>query len=149
MGTCISAGRRRWQDTYAAACRANLDTVEGWLTDFPDTQFIFYLSPYSVLHWDKVQRTGATEATLAALDMTMKELTAYDNAEVHCFLADFDTITNLDHYADHIHSAGQVTYAMACAMPEGTYRVDGETYPEVLDALREFVVHYDYESIFS
>ena len=62
-------------------------------------------------------------------------------------MADFPVITDLDNYADHLHVAGKVTYAMAQAMPTGQYRLTAENRAEVLDGLREFVVHYDYDGI--
>ena len=42
-----------------------------------------------------------------------------------------------------------MTYQMSRAMPEGTYRLTAENRAEVLDALREFVVHYDYDKIWA
>ena len=38
---------------------------------------------------------------------------------------------------------------MAQAMPTGQYVLTAETCAEVLDGLRDFVVHYDYDSIFN
>ena len=121
----------------------------GWLEEHPDTDFIFFFSPYSILFWDKMDRLGETDAMLTMLDEATKTLLAYDNAEIQFFMADFPVITNLDNYADHIHVAGRVTYQMSRAMPEGTYRLTAENRAEVLDALREFVVHYDYDKIWA
>ena len=129
------------------ACRENLAVVTGWLENHRDTQFVFYFSPYSVLFWDKMQRLGETEAMFRLLDETVRTLLPYDNAEIVCFLDDMAVITDLDNYADHIHVAGRVTYAMAEVMPGGAWTLTEENYRTRLDALREFVVNYDYESI--
>ena len=75
-------------------------------------------------------------------------LLPYENAELHCFLDDMDVILDLDNYADHIHAAGRVTYAMAEALPGGAYRLTPENARQRLDALHEFVVNYDYEPLF-
>ena len=40
-----------------------------------------------------------------------------------------------------------MTYRMAQAMPSGQYRLTAENRAEVLDGLRDFVVHYDYDEI--
>lgn len=134
-------------DAFLKVCQENLEVVEGWLREYPDTEFVFYYSPYSILFWDKMQRLGETDAMFEMLKYATGELLRYDNAEVQCFLTDTDIITDLDNYADHIHVAGRITYRMAQAMPEGTYRLTAENYESKLDALREFVVNYDYESI--
>ena len=79
---------------------------------------------------------------------TAETLLPYENAELHCFLDDMDVILDLDNYADHIHAAGRVTYAMAEALPGGAYRLTPENARQRLDALHEFVVNYDYEPLF-
>ena len=134
-------------DAFLENCRENLSVVTGWLTEHPDTRFVFFFSPYSILAWDKMQRTGETEAMLTMLDEATETLLNYDNAELQFFMADFPVITDLDNYADHLHVAGKVTYAMAQAMPTEQYRLTAENRAEVLDGLREFVVHYDYDGI--
>ena len=136
-------------DAFLAAGRENLAYVTGWLEDHPDTEFLFYFSPYSILFWDKMDRLGQAEAMLTLLEEATATLLAYPNAELHFYMADPDIITDLDAYADHIHMAGAVTYRMAQAMPTGEYRLTAENRTEVLDGLRTFVVNYDYESIFN
>ena len=96
-----------------------------------------------------MNQLGQTEAMLTLLQETVETLLQYDNAELQFFMADTEVITNLENYADHIHVAGRVTYRMAQAMPTGQYRLTKETYVEVLDGLRDFVVHYDYEQIWA
>ena len=136
-------------DAFLENSRANLERVTGWLEQYPDTEFIFFFSPYSILFWDKMNQLGQTEAMLTLLQETVETLLQYDNAELQFFMADTEVITNLQNYADHIHVAGRVTYRMAQAMPTGQYRLTKETYVEVLDGLRDFVVHYDYEQIWA
>ena len=128
---------------------ANLQAVTGWLERYPDTEFIFYFSPYSILFWDKMDLLGETEAVFAMLDEVTETLLGYDNAELQFFMDDLEVITNLDNYADHIHVAGRGTYQMSRAMNTGEYRLTAENRRERLDALREFVVNYDYAGIFA
>lgn len=134
-------------DFFQDSCRAHLAEVTQWLEDYPDTEFLFFFSPYSILFWDRADRLGETEAVFAALEETAQTLLRYENAELQFFMGETDVITNLDNYADHIHVAGRVTYRMAEAMPGGEYRLTEENYREKLDALREFVVDYDYRGI--
>ena len=135
------------QDAFLQNARENLSVVTAWLEQHPDTEFIFYFSPYSILFWDKMDRQGQTQAMLALLEETTETLLRYDNAELQFFMADEAVITNLDNYADHIHVAGKVTYRMAEAMPTGEYRMTAENRMEMLDALRQLVVNYDYDQI--
>ena len=136
-------------DYFRESYLANLREVTGWLEEYPDTEFIFYFSPYSILFWDKMDRLGETEAVLAMLDEVTEVLLGYDNAELQFYMDDLEVITDLDNYADHIHVAGRVTYQMSKAMNTGEYRLTAENRRERLDALYRFVVNYDYESIFA
>jgi len=136
-------------DHFLANCEENLDIVTAWLDRHPDTTYTFFFSPYSILSWDRYQRDGELEAMLTMLEYTVERLLPYENAELQFFMADYDTITDLDNYADHLHVAGRVTYEMARTMPEGKWLLTAENRAEVLDGLREFVVHYDYERIFN
>ena len=136
-------------DYFLENCEANLAVVTNWLETHPDTTFTFFFSPYSILAWDRYQRNGELEAMLTMLDYATEVLLRYDNAELQFFMADYDSITNLDNYADHLHVAGRVTYEMARTMPEGKWLLTAENRAEVLDGLRHFVVHYDYERIFN
>jgi hypothetical protein len=129
--------------------RANLAVVTEWVEAHPDTEFIFWFSPYSILFWDKMERTGMTDAMLTLLDEAARTLLAYDNVELQFFMTAYSAITDLNNYSDHIHVAGRVTYEMAESMPKGTYRLTEENREETLDGLRDFVVNYDYDRIFA
>ena len=135
------------EDAFLENARANLAIVTGWMEQHPDTEFIFYFSPYSILFWDKMDRQGETEAMLKLLEETTETLLQYENALLQFFMADEAIITDLDNYADHIHVAGKVTYRMAEAMPAGAYRMTAENRAEMLDGLRQLVVNYDYDEI--
>jgi len=133
------------EDVFLENARANLAIVTGWMEQHPDTEFIFYFSPYSILFWDKMDRQGETEAMLKLLEETTETLLQYNNAQLQFFMADEAIITDLDNYADHIHVAGKVTYRMAEAMPAESYRMTAENRVEMLDGLRQLVVNYDYD----
>lgn len=135
------------EDAFFDICDENLAVVETWLTEHPNTEFIFYYSPYSILFWDKMERQGRTDAMFAVLKHATEALLAYDNVKIQCFLTDIDIITDLDNYADHIHVAGRVTWKMSKAMAGTEHLLTLENYEAKLDALREYVVNYDYESI--
>ena len=135
------------EDAFFDICDENLAVVETWLTEHPNTEFIFYYSPYSILFWDEMERQGRTDAMFAVLKHATEALLAYDNVKIQCFLTDIDTITDLDNYADHIHVAGRVTWKMSKAMAGTEHLLTLENYEAKLDALREYVVNYDYESI--
>ena len=134
-------------DAYFAACDENLAVVERWLAEFPDTEFTFFFSPYSILYWDMVIRQGELDARLAALERAIVRLSAYDNVTLCFFMDRQEIITDLDNYMDYIHVSEEVNRGLAEEMIRGESRIDGENCVPVLAALEEFVRSYDYDSI--
>lgn len=54
-------------DAYLSAAEENLDVVCAWLEEHPNTQFIIWFPPYSILYWDKMTREGTADAILSAV----------------------------------------------------------------------------------
>lgn len=134
------------KDALLPEAEKNLAVVESYLKVHPDTQFTFYLAPYSILFWDMTIRTGKLDATLEMQREVMEKLTAYPNAEVFYFMDRYDLITDLDRYGDHIHYSpevsGELVQELACGTPIAKEDIEGR-----LKALRSFVCSYDYDAI--
>lgn len=136
-------------EAYLAAAEANMDVVCGWAEVHPDTQFVVWFPPYSVLYWDQVNRLGKTEAILTAIEYACGRLLTYDNVMVVSFLNAQDFITNLRNYTDHIHYSGGTAAWMSRKMLAGQWQYYPESYPGQVNELREFVSNYDYEALFN
>lgn len=135
-------------DAYLAAAEKNMDMICGWAQAHPDTQFVVWFPPYSILYWDQANRRGTTEATLAAIEYASGRLLGCDNVTVVSFLNARDIITNLDNYTDHIHCSTKVTKWMASKMMAGQWRYWPKSYPNQVNELREFVASYDFDALF-
>lgn len=135
-------------DAYLEAAEENLDVVCSWVEEHPDTRFKIWFPPYSILYWDKSIREGTAEAVLAAVEYAGQRLLAYDNVELYSFLQDYEVITDLNNYTDHIHCSGGVTYYVAQSVMGGAAPMTAETLHEELAQLRQFVIDYDYTAIF-
>lgn len=133
---------------YLPAARANVDVVCGWAERYPDTRFIVWFPPYSILFWDQAARQGRTQALLNAVEYAWGRLLAHDNVVVVSFLNAQDIITDLDNYTDHIHCSSTVTAWMANKLAAESWRIWPEAYQGQMNELREFVTGYDYDAIF-
>ena len=135
-------------DAYLSAAEANMDVICGWIEEHPDTQFVVWFPPYSILYWDQAIRLGTTEAILTAIEYACGRLLVWDNVMVVSFLNAQDVITNLQNYADHIHYSGSTAAWMSRKMLAGQWRYWLDSYPGQVNELREFVNSYDYDAIF-
>ena len=132
-------------DAYAASTTANLAVAEQWITAHPETEFDFFLPPYSMLFWDKVTREGRTDAVFAAIRQAGETLLQYDNVKLYGYLMDADIVANLDNYCDYIHHSGEVCREILTMLRADKGRLTEENLEETLANWREFVVDYDYD----
>ena len=137
-------------DAYFDACDENLAVVHSWVTEHPDTQFVLFFSPYSILYWDKTIREGKLDATLAMLRRAVEDLLDYDNVTLQFMMGRETIIEDLNNYTDHIH------YSTACArvltermIQGGMFLLSRDNYEHYLEHLEEEVTGYDYEWLFS
>ena len=130
---------------YAANVSANLAAAERWVTEHPETEFDFFLPPYSILFWDKAIRSGSADAVFAAIAQAGQTLLQYDNVRLYGFLMDEEIVTNLDNYCDYIHHSGEVCRQVLTQLRAGEHRLTAENLEETLASWRAFVVNYDYE----
>jgi hypothetical protein len=137
------------ENAFLANTEGNLKVVERWITAHPDTEFDIFFPPYSILYWDKEQRLGETDAVFAALSDAFGILLRYDNVKLYYFPADRELVTDLDNYGDYIHHSGKVCEEVLSMLAADKYRVTPENGEKILADWHDYVVHYDYESIWA
>lgn len=135
------------KDAFYGAVDENLAVIGGWVTEHPETEFHIFLSPYSVLYWDRTTRMGRLEATLGALEYAIPKLLEYDNVNVHFFMDNADIVTYMGFYTDHVHFSDGVSKKLSEWMVGGLFQVTEETWQTRLDALETLVRNYDYDAL--
>jgi small-conductance mechanosensitive channel len=63
----------------------NINLLTPYIQEMADTEFIFFVSPWSMLYWRDAVRSGAVEGIKAAYESAVGKLLAYD----YSGLADF------------------------------------------------------------
>ncbi len=132
-------------DALLADTAENLAVVAGWAEAYPEVEFDLFLSPYSILYWDKISRMGETEAVFAALELACETLLPYENVTLHGLLFDREIIEQLDYYCDYVHHSAEAGSLVLGKIAAGTDELTAENYQEVLANWHDFVVNYDYE----
>ena len=130
------------------ALEANLKNIQTEVEAHPDTQFHFFLVPFSILYWDRELRNGTFDAAMDCLKQALKTLVAYDNVTVYFYQCEPEIITNLDNYKDYSHYGSWINDTLTRFMAERKNIVTENNYEEYVDTLSVFVHSYDFESIF-
>ena len=123
----------------------NLAVAASWAERYPEVEFDFYFSPYSILYWDKIGRMGETDAVFAALELACETLLPYENVTLHGLLFDRDIIEHLDYYCDYVHHSDEAGALALEKIHSGTDRLTEKNYRETLANWHDFVVNYDYD----
>jgi len=122
---------------YDELARENTKLITDMLEAHPDTEFMFFFSPYSMCWWDNAYRNGERDAVLSAERICIEELIRYDNASVYYYQDDADIITNLDNYMDTIHFSKEINHFICDSLIQGRDRITRENIDSVLDGMYE------------
>lgn len=69
----------------------------------PDTEFIFFFPPYSLMRWYQFYTYGTLHYNLTQKEAVVKRLLPYENVKIYDLQTQLDWILNLDHYVDYEH----------------------------------------------
>lgn len=143
-------------DEYIPGTRDNLDVnICPFIEENPDTCFVVFFPPYSILFWNDVLKGNHLQATIEEYRYIAERLNEYDNVEVYFFPDRDDIILDLNHYADYSHYHPDYNRFMAECFTDGTGLVakegsdKGKTIDEYLIHMEEIVNNFDFEELLS
>lgn len=126
--------------------RENLDqNIIPLVEQNPDTEFHFFMVPFSIMYWYNVNQKGRTEAEMDAVKVAMEELLQFDNVFLYFYHDEEDIITNLDNYKDYSHYGPWINSWVTKAVAEEKSKITLENYEEVVDRFRDYVEDFDYD----
>ena len=109
------AKEKELEDNLALLCRV--------VEDHPDTEFYFFLPPYSMIWWDDAARNGLKEVYLYDEQQAAGRLLEYDNVRFFDFQNKEEIVTDLNRYMDTVHFDPEVNRTMCEAMAAGSEHV--------------------------
>lgn len=135
------------ENAYLQFTLENLAVMEDWFQDHPETKFEIFLSPYSILSWDRCLRRGDLDARLTALRTACNTLNRWPNVRLHAPLFAKDMVTELNNYCDYIHHSGEAGKWVLGNVCAEKFLLREEDVEKTLADWREFVIHYDYDAL--
>ena len=137
------------EDLFLSGTAANLDqNICPYIEAHPETEFIFFYPPYSILYWNDVMRQKQLDAEIAELKYVTERLLSYDNVRMFCFQNQRDIVCDLNNYADYTHYHADVCHYIVECFASGECELTMENYEEVFADLAELASTYDYEAIY-
>lgn len=134
---------------YETNLMDNLDSnVLSFIAAHPETEFRFFMVPYSILYWYLAKSDGTLAARLYNDRVALGKILEYDNVKVHFFQDDETIITNLDLYKDYTHYKPAINSWMLQEMKNGTHLLTKETYNQTLDRFYDYLQAFDYDALY-
>lgn len=142
-------------EAYLAAAEANLSAnICPYIEANPDTQFVIFFPPYSILFWNDVLKENHLNATIEEYRYISNRLNTYDNVEIYFFPDQEEIICDLNNYADYSHYHPRYNRYMTECFANQTNIVakkgqPGKTIDEYLLHMKEIALNFDYEKLLS
>lgn len=115
----------------------------------PDTQFVYFFPPYSILYFDLALREGSLDRTLEGWKLTAQLLLEEENVQLYAFYTDYDTITNLDNYRDNVHYGDHINALLLERMRRQEGLLTRDNYEAYWQEVSDYYHAYDYDLIYN
>ena len=129
-------------------CQENLDQIIPFIESHPETEYIIFFPPYSMLYWEQVTLAGELEEKIAVYTHAVERLLPYENVKIYYFQGE-DFIENLDEYRDATHHKAEYNRYVFDCIKEDKNRLTKENYKEEINKVYEMTKDYDYESLWN
>ena len=90
---------------------------------YPDTEFIVFFPPYSLVQWVDFYQQGTMIYHLEQKEAVIRILLGYDNVKIYDFQAELDWVTALDNYIDAWHYGPWINDAIVERVAAGENRI--------------------------
>lgn len=137
------------EDYYIDKANINLDqNIISLIEQNPNTEFVFFMVPFSILYWDSEIQKGTLDAKLYGIQHVLMRLLEYDQVKIYFFHDQWDIVTDLDNYKDFTHYGKWINSYMTKMIAEDKHRITKENCSQVIAEMKEYLMQYDYDSIF-
>ena len=136
-------------DYFEDGIKANMSVnILPFIKDNPNTEFVCFYPPYSILFWNDVLTRNQLEATLREYELITEELMEYENVRIFFFNDEEEIITDLDNYADYTHYHPDFNHYMTQCFANGTDEVHNmDEVNAHLNHMREIATTYNYSEL--
>lgn len=128
----------------------NLNLLIPYILKMPDTTFVLFCSPFSMLYWDEQTRNGKVEALKNAFLHTCETLTQIQNVDLYLWEDDemLEVMSNLDNYSDHAHYSPKINKEILRRIGKGYGKVSDTNYQDKVKKLFDYIESFNYDILF-
>lgn len=137
------------KDYYAKTLNENLNyNILPFIEGHPETEFYFYMVPYSISYWYMCKQSGKLEAEINITETVAERLLKYDNVRLFFFQDEKELITNLDNYRDHTHFKPSINSYMSKQIANGQNELRIDNYKQRIESFYQYLAEFDYDAFY-
>ncbi len=128
----------------------NINNLIPYIEQMENTEFYFYLSPFSMLYWDSQIRVNKIDLWKNVYIETCNLLFQYKNVNVFLWTDDemLNIMSNLDNYTDDTHYSPFISNEIANRICSGQGKLMVDNYIKEINTMFAYINNFDYETLF-
>lgn len=130
-----------------AVCADNLENIIPLIEAHPETEYIIFYPPYSILYWEEQVLSGQLTQMLEIYKYSIERLLSYENVKVFYFQDEEEIITDLDNYRDVCHHTPQINRYIFECIRDGEKEITVENLEEHFANMYRIAAEYPYDEI--
>ncbi len=135
-------------DEDARLIRENITrNVTSLADEYPDVQFYYFFTPYSVAWWNDCNNYRTTRKLIEGEKLAIELILEKENIHLFSLNTCAEIVTDINNYKDLQHYAEWVNSLVLLCMKEGKYQLTRDNYEEYLEEELKLYTEFDYESI--
>jgi len=112
------------------------------IKDHPETEFILFYPPYSILTFYDWSKNGVLKSSIAFKHYVFEQIKKYDNVKLYDFQVAKEIILDLDNYRDYSHYHQKINTQILKEIKSNNYRVTDENIDNYSEKLLNLVENY-------
>ena len=136
-------------NAFSTGTLNNMQTnIIPFIENHPETQFVIFYPPYSILFWHDMIVENRLDATLKQIEIITQSLLAYENVKVYLFSDLESIICDFNQYADYTHYHTRINRYMAECFGSDENRVESlNDLQQRLEGLKQLALQYDFATL--
>ncbi len=130
----------------------NLELLKEYIEAMPNTRFVFFYSPFSVLYWMDIVESGKLDEYKNEFEKTFEFMSQYDNATLYFWVDKemLNIISDLDNYKDTSHYKLHINKEILTRISDnvGVLPKEKEKWQPMLEEYFDYLETFDYEKLF-
>lgn len=135
------------QEEYDNAVRNIREYVCALAIEHPETEFYYFIPPYSMVSWGREKEAGTLGRTIALYRLLVTEVSQVENIHLYAFGTRIEITAELTNYHDPGHYGPWINSLILQEMREGTGRITQDNAEAYLAELETLVRDYDYDAL--